>query len=136
MRPGPKRCAPCGSCPVVIHRDLTTLDVHEGMNVAEFGTGSGYSGALLASLVGAAGTVTSLDMDAYLVRWASLIHHERGLHNVRCHVADGIAGFPENAPYDGMVAWCTPPLLPRTWVDQVTDGGLIVAPLPIAAVPN
>ncbi|MEZ7005018.1 protein-L-isoaspartate O-methyltransferase [Streptomyces sp. AD55] len=127
---------PHRSNPVVIHRELTTLDVHAGMNVAEFGTGSGYSGALLAELVGPTGTVTSLDVDAYLVRWANLIHHERGLDHIRCHVADGTAGFPTRAPYDRMVAWCTPPLLPKAWVDQVADGGLIVAPLPIAAVPN
>ncbi|NEC11533.1 methyltransferase domain-containing protein [Streptomyces sp. SID8014] len=127
---------PHRSNPLVIHRELTTLDVHAGMNVAELGTGSGYSGALLAELVGPNGTVTSLDIDDYLVRWASLIHHERGLGNIRCHTADGTAGFPERAPYDRLVAWCTPPLLPQVWVDQVTDGGLIVAPLPIAPVPN
>ncbi|KAB7850141.1 protein-L-isoaspartate O-methyltransferase family protein [Streptomyces mobaraensis] len=127
---------PHRSNPVVIHRELTTLDVHTGMNVAEIGTGSGYSGALLAELVGSTGTVTSLDIDAYLVKWANLIHHERGLDNVRCHVADGTSGFPERAPYERVVAWCTPPLLPKAWVDQVVDGGLIVAPLPIATVPN
>ncbi|MFL4910621.1 protein-L-isoaspartate O-methyltransferase family protein [Streptomyces sp. MMS24-I2-30] len=127
---------PHRSNPVVIHRELTTLDVHGGMNVAEFGTGSGYSGALLAELVGPTGAVTSLDIDAYLVKWANLIHHERGLDHIRCHTADGTAGFPEQAPYDRMVAWCTPPLLPKAWADQVIDGGLIVAPLPIATVPN
>ncbi|MFE2677615.1 protein-L-isoaspartate O-methyltransferase family protein [Streptomyces hygroscopicus] len=127
---------PHRSNPVVVHRELTTLDVHGGMNVVEFGTGSGYSGALLAELVGPTGAVASLDIDAYLVRWANLIHHERGLYHIRCHVADGTAGFAERAPYDRMVAWCTPPLLPKAWVDQVADGGLIVAPLPIAAVPN
>ncbi|MBW1603400.1 methyltransferase domain-containing protein [Streptomyces sp. JJ66] len=127
---------PHRSNPVAIHRELTTLNVHEGMNVVEFGTGSGYSGALLAELVGPTGTVTSLDIDAYLVRWANLIHDERGLSNVHCHVADGSAGFPERAPYDRVVAWCTPPLLPTAWVEQVTDDGLIVAPLPIAAVPG
>ncbi|CAM5675303.1 protein-L-isoaspartate(D-aspartate) O-methyltransferase [Streptomyces hirsutus] len=127
---------PHRSNPVVIHREITTLDVQEGMNVVEFGTGSGYSGALLSELVGNSGHVTSLDIDAYLVRWAGLIHSERGVHNIRCHVADGTAGFPGRAPYDRMVAWCTPPLLPKAWVDQVADDGLIVAPLPIAAVPN
>ncbi|MGI5341900.1 protein-L-isoaspartate O-methyltransferase family protein [Streptomyces sp. CA-181903] len=127
---------PHRSNPVVIHRELTTLDVRAGMNVAEHGTGSGYSGALLAQLVGPTGTVTSLDIDAYLVRWAQLIHHERGVTNVHCHSADGTAGFAERAPYDRMVAWCTPPRLPQAWVDQVVDGGLIVAPLPIAPVPN
>ncbi|MGW1326429.1 protein-L-isoaspartate O-methyltransferase family protein [Streptomyces antibioticus] len=127
---------PHRSNPVVIHRELTTLGVQAGMNVAEFGTGSGYSGALLAELVGPTGTVSSLDIDAYLSKWANLIHHERGLDHIRCHVADGTAGFPQQAPFDRMVAWCTPPLLPKAWVDQVTDGGLIVAPLPIADVPN
>ncbi|MFC8794979.1 protein-L-isoaspartate O-methyltransferase family protein [Streptomyces cinereoruber] len=127
---------PSRSNPAVIHRELTTLDVQPGMRVVEFGTGSGYSGALLAELVGPTGDVTSLDIDAYLVKWANLIHHERGLRNVRCHVADGTAGFSARAPYDRMVAWCTPPLLPEAWVAQVADGGLIVAPLPIATVPN
>ncbi|OIJ98998.1 protein-L-isoaspartate(D-aspartate) O-methyltransferase [Streptomyces sp. MUSC 14] len=127
---------PHRSNPQVIHRELTTLDVRPGMNIAEFGTGSGYSGALLAELAGPTGLVTSLDIDTYLVKWANLIHHERGLANIRCHAADGTAGFPDKAPYDRMVAWCTPPLLPKAWADQVTDGGLIVAPLPIAPVPN
>ncbi|MFI9206291.1 protein-L-isoaspartate O-methyltransferase [Streptomyces sp. NPDC053048] len=127
---------PHRSNPAVIHRELTTLDVHPGHKVAEYGTGSGLSGALLAQLVGPTGSVTSLDIDDFLVRWANLIHHERGVDNVRCHTADGTAGFAEGAPYDRMVAWCTPPLLPKAWVDQVIDGGLIVAPLPIAAVPN
>ncbi|MFL4910670.1 protein-L-isoaspartate O-methyltransferase family protein [Streptomyces sp. MMS24-I2-30] len=127
---------PHRSNPKVVHREISTLDVHEGMNVVEFGTGSGYSGALLAELVGPAGRVTSIDIDTYLVKWANLIHHERGLGNVRCHVADGTAGFAEHAPYDRTVAWCTPLLLPRAWVDQTADGGLIVAPLPIAGVPN
>ncbi|MFE7816427.1 protein-L-isoaspartate O-methyltransferase, partial [Streptomyces sp. NPDC057433] len=127
---------PHRSNPAVIHRELTTLDVQRGMNVVEFGTGSGYSGALLTELVGPTGAVTSLDIDAYLVKWANLIHHERGLDHIRCHVADGTAGFADKAPYDRMVAWCTPPLLPKAWVDQVADGGLIVAPLPIATVPN
>ncbi|MFE3942679.1 protein-L-isoaspartate O-methyltransferase [Streptomyces sp. NPDC059118] len=127
---------PHRSNPVVIHRELTTLDVRPGHEVAEFGTGSGLSGALLAELVGPTGSVTSLDIDEFLVRWANLIHRERGIDNVRCHTADGTAGFAARAPYHRMVAWCTPPLLPKAWVDQVVDGGLIVAPLPIAAVPN
>ncbi|MGW1837728.1 protein-L-isoaspartate O-methyltransferase family protein [Streptomyces sp. NPDC002067] len=127
---------PHRSNPAVIHRELSTLNVEVGMNVVEFGTGSGYSGALLAELVGPTGQVTSLDIDAYLSRWAGLIHHQRGLDHVRCHTADGTGGFAARAPYDRMVAWCTPPLLPKAWVDQVADGGLIVAPLPIAEVPS
>ncbi|MGD9486042.1 hypothetical protein WDH52_22820 [Streptomyces sp. TRM70308] len=60
---------PHRSNPAVIRRELETLDVHPGMAVIEHGTGSGYSGALLSHLVGASGTVTSVDIDPYLVAW-------------------------------------------------------------------
>ncbi|MEV7471945.1 protein-L-isoaspartate(D-aspartate) O-methyltransferase [Streptomyces kronopolitis] len=127
---------PHRSNPVVIHRELTTLDLRPQLRVVEYGTGSGYSAELIAQLVGPTGEVTSLDVDAYLTRWATVIHHERGLEHVRCYTADGTAGFRERAPYDRVVAWCTPPLLPKPWTEQLADGGLIVAPLPIATVPN
>ncbi|MGW2324732.1 protein-L-isoaspartate O-methyltransferase family protein [Streptomyces sp. NPDC001700] len=123
------------SNPAVIHRDLTTLDVAEGMNVLEVGTGSGYSGALLTQLVGTRGQVTSLDIDPYLTRWANLIHHDRGLTNIRCYNTDGTAASTGRGPFDRIVAWCTPPLLPRLWVDQLVDGGVIVVPLPVASLP-
>lgn len=122
--------------PAFIHRELEALDIHKGMKIAEIGTGSGLSGGLLAELVGPIGQVTSLDIDPYLTRWANHIHAERGLENIRCFATDGTAGYPDRAPYDRLVAWCTPPLLPTAWVNQVTDGGLIVATLPIAPLPN
>ncbi|MEU1662791.1 methyltransferase domain-containing protein [Streptomyces sparsogenes] len=122
--------------PIYVQRDVSSLDVAEGMNVLEVGTGSGYSGALLARLTGASGRVTSLDIDPYLTRWANLIHHRRGLDNIRCFTVDGTAGLPSRAPYDRIVAWCTPPLLPAAWLDQLTEDGLIVTPLPVAALPH
>jgi protein-L-isoaspartate(D-aspartate) O-methyltransferase len=124
------------SNPQVIHREVATLEAAEGMRVCEIGTGSGYSGGLLAALVGPHGQVTSLDIDRYLVQWATVIHHELGLTNIACVAADGTRGFPAAAPYDRLVAWCTPPSLPAAWVDQITDGGIIVTPLPIATVPH
>lgn len=122
--------------PVFVHRDISHLAVAAGMNVLEIGTGSGYSGALLAQLTGPAGSVTSVDIDAYLTRWANLIHHQRGLTNIRCHTADGAAGYPAAAPYDRIGAWCAPPLLPKAWADQLADEGRIVSTLPIAPVPD
>lgn len=126
---------PMRSNPEVIHRDLTTLEVTTGMRVCEIGTGSGYSGGLMAALVGPTGRVTSLDIDPYLIQWARIIHHELGINNVHCVTADGTHGFPADAPYQRLIAWCTPPLLPATWVEQIADGGIIVTPLPIAAMP-
>ncbi|WP_052848788.1 protein-L-isoaspartate O-methyltransferase family protein [Streptomyces avicenniae] len=122
--------------PVFVHRDISHLAVADGMNVLEIGTGSGYSGALLAHLTGPAGSVTSVDIDGYLTRWANLIHHRRGLTQIRCHTADGTGGYPDAGPYDRIGAWCAPPLLPKAWVDQSTEGGRIVSTLPVAPVPD
>ncbi|MCE7081430.1 methyltransferase domain-containing protein [Streptomyces sp. ST2-7A] len=122
--------------PVFVHRDLSSLAPGEGMRVLEIGTGSGYSGALLAELVGPSGRVVSLDIDPFLTRWANFIHRRRGVVNVRCHAVDGVAGYPAGGPYDRIGAWCAPPLLPKAWVDQAGEGCRIVATLPIARVPE
>lgn len=124
------------SDPATIRRDAMTLDVFDGARVLEIGTGSGYSGAVLAALAGPHGRVISVDVSEHLVGWATLLHHERGVTTVTCHVADGMAGYPQHAPFDRIVAWCAPPRLPRAWIQQLAEGGRIVACLPIAALPS
>jgi protein-L-isoaspartate(D-aspartate) O-methyltransferase len=64
------------------------------------------------------------------------LQNQRGLTTVRCHHADGMAGYPREAPFDRIVAWCTPPRLPRSWIDQLTPGGRLVVCLPVAALPS
>ncbi|MEU8265020.1 methyltransferase domain-containing protein [Micromonospora sp. NPDC048999] len=90
-----------------IHRDVIALDVHDGARVLEIGTGTGYSGAVLAARAGTTGRVTSIDISDHLVGWANRLHQQRGLTTIRCHVADGMAGYPPHAPYQRLVAWCT-----------------------------
>jgi protein-L-isoaspartate(D-aspartate) O-methyltransferase len=124
------------SQPESIRRELAALQVRAGDRVLEIGTGSGYSGAILAKLCGPRGRVTSVDISDDLVRRATAIHAERGVTGVDCHLADGLAGYPAAAPYHRAVAWCAPPRLPRTWTEQVVDGGRIVACLPIAQLPS
>ncbi|MCI4066124.1 methyltransferase domain-containing protein [Micromonospora sp. R77] len=119
-----------------IHRDVIALDVRDGDNVLEIGTGTGYSGALLAARAGATGRVTSVDISDHLTAWADRLHRQRGITTITCRTADGMNGYPPHAPYQRIVAWCTPPRLPRAWVDQLAPGGRIVACLPIAAQPS
>jgi protein-L-isoaspartate(D-aspartate) O-methyltransferase len=111
------------------------LDVPAGARVLEIGTGSGYSSALLAELVGPRGRVVSVDVDAHLAGWANLLHHERGLSTVRCHHADGLAAYPHGRHTSG--SWPgTPPRLPRAWIDQLAPDGRIVTCLPVTAQPS
>lgn len=124
------------SDPDAIRRDLTALEVPDGARILEIGTGTGYSSALLAELAGPHGQIVSLDISDHLVGWANLLHHQRGIRTVRCLRADGIAGHPEKAPFDRIVAWCTPPQLPETWIQQLAPDGRLVACLPIAALPS
>ncbi|MEU7906362.1 methyltransferase domain-containing protein [Actinoplanes sp. NPDC049118] len=124
------------SQPDFIRRELLSLQVRPGDRVLEIGTGSGYSGAILALLCGPQGRVTSVDISEELASRAMAIHDERGVAGVDCRVADGLAGYPPAAPYHRVIAWCSPPRLPRAWVDQVVDGGRIVAALPIAKLPS
>ncbi|MER5457616.1 methyltransferase domain-containing protein [Micromonospora sp. NPDC002389] len=124
------------SAPESVQREVIALDVAEGARVLEIGTGTGYSGALLAALAGASGRVTSIDVSDHLVDWADRLHRRQGLTTITCHVSDGMAGYPPRAPYQRIVAWCTPPRLPRAWVDQLAPDGRIVTCLPTAAQPS
>ncbi|GAB2608428.1 hypothetical protein Aab01nite_61070 [Paractinoplanes abujensis] len=119
-----------------IRREVTALRVPAGARVLEVGTGSGYSGAVLAALAGPDGRVTSVDISEHLTGWANLLHRRRGATTVTCHTGDGAGGFPSQAPYDRVVAWCTFERLPQAWVEQVAPRGRIVACLPIAAQPS
>jgi protein-L-isoaspartate(D-aspartate) O-methyltransferase len=110
------------------------LDVKPGMTVLEIGTGSGYSTALLARLVGGDGRVVSVDVVADLVTRARRILPANGFPQVRVLWADGAHGAPEHGPFDRIIAWATAPHLPAAWLTQLALGGVIVAPLALAAV--
>lgn len=122
------------SAPNSILRILRLLELQPGMRVLEVGTGSGYTGALLARIVGPQGSVTSLDIDPRLVARAEHKHSGYGLGNVTLHTADGFVGWVAGGPYDRIVGWATPHLLPRRWVAQARDQAVIVTPIKVAPI--
>ena len=107
---------------------MTEALIEHGMpkKVLEIGTGSGYQGAVLATLGMEVYTVERIDE---LLRMARRRFRNMGL-NLRTKHDDGRLGWPEHAPYDAInvaAAIDGPP--PRPLLDQLADGGRLVAPL-------
>jgi protein-L-isoaspartate(D-aspartate) O-methyltransferase len=95
--------------------------------VLEVGTGSGYQTAILALL---AAQVLSLEIVPELsARAAEVLLGMLVLPNVRLRVADGSAGWPEEAPFDRILVTAAPRAVPRTLVDQLRLGGRMVVPV-------
>ncbi|WP_433541923.1 protein-L-isoaspartate O-methyltransferase family protein [Streptosporangium sandarakinum] len=104
-----------------------------GRRILEIGTGTGYTGALLAELAGPGGTVMSVDIDARLVGRARRLHAERN-RPVRVVCGDGHDGVPDAAPFDVIIGWCAPTIVPGAWIKQIRPGGIISTPVSIAPV--
>jgi protein-L-isoaspartate(D-aspartate) O-methyltransferase len=116
----------------VIKRMVEALNVAPGQRVLEIGTGSGYTAALLAHLVAPGGAVTSVDVDASLVERARQRHADSGTHGAEFHAGDGYDGWPANAPYDRIVGWACPHLIPDAWIKQAAADAIIVTPVKVA----
>jgi protein-L-isoaspartate(D-aspartate) O-methyltransferase len=94
--------------------------------VLEIGTGSGYQTAILARLVGEVYTIERID--DLLVR-ARRRFRSLGLRNIRARHGDGKAGWPESAPYDGILAAASPPEIPGAFLEQLAPAGRLVLPV-------
>lgn len=92
----------------------------------EIGTGCGYQAAVLAEL---ATDVVSVERVAGLheaARANLAVERPRGLRLV---LGDGMRGHPPNAPYRSLVAAAAGAQLPQAWLEQLADGGRLVAPV-------
>lgn len=109
---------------VGIMSEALELSGHE--RVLEIGTGSGYQAAVLCRL---AGEVHTVEVVPELADRASSVLLALGYDNVEVHTADGWLGWPAGAPYDRIVVTAAPEELPSALLEQLADGGSIVAPV-------
>lgn len=106
---------------------LEALNVTGAERVLEIGTGTGYNAALLSHRLGA-DRVTTVEVDPHVAELA----RERlkaCSYEPRVETRSGEDGFPDAAPFDRVIATCSFPHVPRTWIDQTRDGGHIVTSL-------
>ena len=127
MKPPPEHSA--ASQPALVLMMLHELGLEPGMKVLEIGTGSGWNAALTAHGVGGDGLVHSVDIQHDLVERAREHLTAAGHPGVNLRAADGGAGWPEAAPFDRIVATVGCPDIPPAWLDQLTDGGVLLVPL-------
>jgi protein-L-isoaspartate(D-aspartate) O-methyltransferase len=105
---------------------IAALDIQPGHRVLEVGTGSGYTAAVMTRL---GGRVVTLDRYKTLVEQARLRFEKLGLVTAFARQADGGNGLPGEGPFDRIVAWTAFDSLPRPFVDQLSSGGIMIAPI-------
>jgi protein-L-isoaspartate(D-aspartate) O-methyltransferase len=100
--------------------------LREHERVLEIGTGSGYGAAILGQLVAEVFTIE---------RWPELFDsatarlQQLGFRNVMTKLGDGSLGWPEQAPFDAIVATAAAEQLPVPFCDQIAEGGRIIIPI-------
>lgn len=114
------------SQPSLHARTIELLQLTGNERVLEIGTGSGYQTALLAKL---AGQVFSIERIGPLLDRAREVLQQLGVKNVSFMLGDGTLGWPEFAPYDGIVVGAAAPEIPPAYVEQLAVGGRLVIPL-------
>jgi protein-L-isoaspartate(D-aspartate) O-methyltransferase len=114
------------SQPYIVALMTEALDPRRDDRVLEIGTGSGYQTAILAELAGAVFTIEIL---ADLAERAGLLLAALGYANVRSRTGDGRRGWPEEAPFDGILLTAAPVRLPPGLLGHLADGGRLVAPV-------
>jgi protein-L-isoaspartate(D-aspartate) O-methyltransferase len=122
------------SQPTIMAIMLDQLGVRRGQRVLEIGAGTGFNAALLATIVGERGSVTSVDLDADTVERARENLDAAGCPDVVLMTCDGALGCPDNAPYDRIIATVGVWDLAPAWDAQLAPGGRLVVPLDLRGV--
>ena len=114
------------SQPYIVALSADLLAPKPGDVVLEIGTGSGYQAAVLAEM---AKQVYSIELIESLGRSAAARLMELGHRNVEVRIGDGYAGWPEKAPFDGIVVTAAAPQVPPALIEQLRPGARMVIPV-------
>lgn len=120
----PIECGQSSHSPSTVALLLQHLDVRESDTVLEVGTGSGYQTALLSQL---AATVVSLERYRTLLNLARQRLATLKAGNALVHLADGLEGWEEEAPFDRIVLSGSVAEIPAALKQQLAEDGILVA---------
>jgi protein-L-isoaspartate(D-aspartate) O-methyltransferase len=114
------------SQPYIVAFMTEALGLRGGERVLEVGTGSGYQAAVLAEI---AGSVFTVEIVKTLAEEARERLARLGYRNVQVRAGDGYRGWPEQAPFDGILVTAAAPRIPEPLKAQLKDGGRLVLPV-------
>jgi protein-L-isoaspartate(D-aspartate) O-methyltransferase len=114
------------SQPFIVAFMIEKLDPKPTDRILEIGTGSGYQAAVLSRLAREVYTIEILEP---LAKRAAADLKRLGYLNVKVLTGDGYKGWPEHAPFDGIIVTCAPDHIPQPLVDQLRDGGQMIIPV-------
>jgi len=114
------------SQPYIVALMTELLAPGKQQSVLEIGTGSGYQAAILAQL---AAQVYTVEIVPELAQSAARTLRELGYSNVTVRQGDGYKGWPEHAPFDGILVTAAPLEIPPALIAQLAKGGRLVAPV-------
>ncbi|MFN2386342.1 MAG: protein-L-isoaspartate(D-aspartate) O-methyltransferase [Thermoanaerobaculia bacterium] len=114
------------SQPYIVALMTELLELDPGDKVLEIGTGSGYQSAVLGRI---GGQVYTIEIVPELARSAAQKLKELGYENVEVREGDGYRGWPEHAPFDGIIVTAAPERIPQPLIEQLAPGGRMVIPV-------
>lgn len=114
------------SQPYMVALMTACLELKGKQRILEIGTGSGYQAAILAELVKEVYTVERFPS---LVKRAKEIFEKLGYQNIKTKLGNGTVGWPEFAPFDGIIVTAASPHIPPPLIEQLQENGNLVIPL-------
>lgn len=119
------------SQPFTVAFMLEKLDAKPNDHILDIGSGSGWTTALLAHIVGKSGNVVALEVIKELKELGEKNIAKYNFKNVTCITQDGAKGFEKSAPYDRILvsASLLKKEIPSAWKEQLKVGGKIVVPI-------
>jgi len=114
------------SQPFIVAYMTQLLRAEPSDHVFEVGTGSGYQAAILGEIVD---SVYTIEIVPELARTAQTRLQRLGYDNVVVRDGDGYAGWPQRAPFNGIVVTAAPDSIPPPLIDQLAPGGRMIVPV-------
>jgi len=123
----PIGCGQTISQPYIVARMTEALLAGGALHkVLEIGTGCGYQSAILARLADQVYTIERIESLLFQARER---FHKLGIDNIHAQHGDGFKGWPQAAPFDGIVLTAAPDKIPETLLHLLRPGGRLVLPV-------